>query len=48
MWNKLTNSKVFYMILAVMCSIGLWLYIDIIEAPQSTTTVYNIPVTFIG
>ena len=35
MWNKLTNSKVFYMILAVMCSIGLWLYIDIIEAPQS-------------
>ena len=36
------------MILAVMCSIGLWLYIDIIEAPQSTTTVYNIPVTFIG
>lgn len=48
MWNKLTNSKVFYMILAIMCSIGLWLYIDIIEAPQSTTTVYNIPVTFIG
>ena len=48
MWNKLTNSKVFYMILAVMCSIGSWLYIDIIEAPQSTTTVYNIPVTFIG
>lgn len=48
MWNKLTNSKVFYMIVAIFCSIALWLYIDIVEAPKSTTTIYSIPVTFLG
>ncbi len=48
LWEKLSNSKVFYMILAIACSVALWLYIDIVEAPKSTTTVYNIPVTFIG
>ncbi len=48
LWEKLSNSKVFYMILAIACSVALWLYIDIVEAPKSTTTIYNIPVTFIG
>lgn len=48
MWNKIINSKIFYMILAIVCAIALWLYVDIVEAPKSTTTISNIPVTFVG
>ena len=48
MWSKISNSKAAYMVLAIVCSIALWLYVDIVEAPKSTTTVSNIPVTFVG
>lgn len=48
MWSKISNSKAAYMVLAIACSIALWLYVDIVEAPKSTTTVTNIPVTFVG
>ena len=39
MWSKISNSKAAYMVLAIVCSIALWLYVDIVEAPKSTTTV---------
>ncbi len=48
MWSKISNSRVFYAVLAFLCAIACWLYVDIVQAPNTTTTKYNIPVTFIG
>lgn len=48
MWNKFTQSKVFYMILAIVCAVLCWLYVDMVAAPEIEETHYNIPVTFIG
>lgn len=48
MWNKIANSKWFYMILAIACAIGIWLYVDVVQAPDTTVTVENIPITFVG
>ena len=38
MWSKISNSKAAYMVLAIVCSIALWLYVDIVEAPKRTQT----------
>lgn len=48
MWTKFTNSKIFCAIVAVFCAIVCWLYVDIVQAPKTPGTVYNIPVTFYG
>lgn len=48
MWNKISRSKVFYMILALICAVIAWLYVDLVEAPDAKDTIYNIPVTFVG
>ena len=48
MWSKISNSKIFYMVLAIACAIGIWLYVDIVQAPDTTVTVDSIPVTFVG
>ena len=48
MWDKITNSRVFYAVIAVICSFAIWLYIDISQSPNYTTTLRNIPVTFAG
>lgn len=48
MWSKISSSKAFYMILAIVCAIISWLYVDIVEAPDAKDTIYNIPVTFVG
>lgn len=48
MWNKISRSKAFYMIVAVIFAIVAWLYVDLVEAPDAKDTIYNIPVTFVG
>lgn len=48
MWTKISQSKVFYMVLAIVCAVLCWLYVDMVEAPDIEETHYNIPVTFIG
>lgn len=48
MWNKISSSKVFYMVLAIASAIIFWLYVDIVEQPDATETYRNIPVTFAG
>lgn len=48
MWNKISNSKIFYAIVAIFCAIICWLYVDIVKAPNTESVVANIPVTFYG
>lgn len=48
MWNKISNSKIFYAIVAIFCAIICWLYVDIVQAPGTPRTIANIPVTFYG
>lgn len=48
MWSKISTSKLFYMIVAIICAIIFWLYVDIVQAPDATETYRNIPVTFMG
>lgn len=48
MWTKISQSKAFYMVVAIVFAIICWLYVDMVEAPDIEETHYNIPVTFIG
>jgi YbbR domain-containing protein len=48
MWNKFKSSRAFYALTAVLCAIVLWLYVDITTEPDASTTIRNIPVTFLG
>ncbi|MBQ4427752.1 MAG: hypothetical protein IJP67_00430 [Oscillospiraceae bacterium] len=41
-------SKAAYIALAIIAAITLWLYITLIENPESTTRVTNIPISFTG
>ena len=42
------NKKILSMLLAVVISLGIWLYVVLVENPEKTATLYNIPVTFSG
>ncbi|MBR1781789.1 MAG: hypothetical protein IJ751_10360 [Oscillospiraceae bacterium] len=48
MWNKITQSKIFYMVISIICAIACWLYVDVVYAPETPKTIYNIPVTVYG
>ncbi|MCD7858521.1 MAG: hypothetical protein LUG55_12200 [Clostridiales bacterium] len=48
MWNKLKGSRLAYGLLAVLCAVALWLYVDITTEPDAYTTIRNIPVTILG
>ncbi len=48
MWSKISNSRVFYAVLAFLCAIAGWLYVETVQAPNTSTTLNNFPVTFIG
>lgn len=48
MWNKVTNSRAFYIVISVLCAVFAWLYVDIVEVPDQTKHISNIPVTFVG
>ena len=48
MGKKLLDSKILYMVLAVILAIGLWFYVSIVRGEPSKQTVRGIPVTFVG
>ena len=48
MWNKIFNSKLVLVLIAVLFAVAFWLYVDIVEQPDATETYHNIPVTFLG
>lgn len=48
MWNKFKGSRLAYALLALLCAIFLWLYVDITTEPDAYNTIRNIPVTFLG
>lgn len=48
MIDKIKNSKIFYMILALLGALFLWFYVDLVEQPDISQTIYGIPVTFQG
>ncbi|MCD7917593.1 MAG: hypothetical protein LUF84_03910 [Clostridiales bacterium] len=47
-WNNLKGSRLAYILLAVLCAVVLWLYVDITTEPDAYTTIRNIPVTILG
>ena len=48
MWNRVQNSRGFYIFLAVAIAIICWFYVDITVEPDIHMSVRNIPVTYEG
>lgn len=48
MGKKLLDSKILYMVLAVILAVGLWFYVSIVRGEPATNTIEGIPVTFVG
>lgn len=48
MGKKLLDSKILYMVLALLMAVSLWFYVNMIRGELHTTTISNIPVTFVG
>lgn len=48
MWNKIKNSNAAYMVIAVVCAVLLWLYVDVTVEPDTRVVLRNIPVSFVG
>ena len=48
MWNKLKQSKAFYVVIAILGAIVFWLYVDIAQPSEANVPIRGIPVTFTG
>lgn len=48
MGKKLLDSKILYMVLAVILAVGLWFYVSIVRGEPSKQPIRGIPVTFVG
>lgn len=48
MIKKISNSRVFYIVVSLLAAILLWLYVTNVENPDKATTINGIPVSFIG
>ena len=48
MGKKLLDSKILYMVLAVILALGLWFYVSIVRGEPTTNTIEGIPITFVG
>lgn len=48
MWNKIKNSKGFYIAISIIFAIACWFYVDITVEPDIQVSVRNIPVSFEG
>lgn len=46
--NKISNSKIFWIIFSVLASITLWLYVAYTENTEIESTISNVPVQFVG
>ncbi len=48
MGKKILNSKILYVLLSIVVSVGLWLYVTATDTTPHTQTIHNIPVNFTG
>lgn len=48
MWNKIKDSKGFYIAISIIFAIACWFYVDITVEPDIQISVRNIPVAFEG
>lgn len=48
MWDKIKNSKGFYIAISITFAIVCWFYVDITVEPDISVTVHNIPITYEG
>lgn len=42
------SRKLLYFIIALVVSLGLWVYVVTVENPEDSATLHNIPVVFEG
>lgn len=48
MWDKVKNSKGFYIALSILCAVICWFFVDLTVEPDIYVKVRNIPVTYEG
>lgn len=48
MWDKVKNSKGFYIALSIICAVICWFYVDLTVEPDIYVKVRNIPVSYEG
>jgi YbbR domain-containing protein len=48
MWNKIRNTRGFFMALALFCAILCWLFVDVTQEPRTYRTIRDIPVQLVG
>jgi len=48
MGSKISDSKVFYLVISILISVALWLYVVNVENPNGDKNVHNIPITIQG
>ena len=47
MWEKIKNSRSFYVVISILLAIASWLYVDA-QNPDASVTINNIPVSYVG
>lgn len=48
MWNKIRQINVLYMVIAILCAVLVWFYVDLTVEPEVKKTIHDIPVEFVG
>ncbi len=48
MWNKIRNTRGFYMLLALFCAVLCWLFVDVTQEPRTSRTIRDVPVQLVG
>lgn len=48
MWNKLRNTRGFYIAISIFCAIFCWLFVDVTQEPKTSRTIRDIPVHLTG
>ncbi len=48
MLNRLKHINFLYVLLAIVCAVLCWLYVDVTVEPDTRVTIHSIPVTFVG
>lgn len=48
MGKKILDSKILYVILSLVIASALWLYVTSMDKTNESTTIYGVPVTFVG
>lgn len=48
MWNKIRNTKGFFMALSLFCAVLCWLFVDVTVEPRTSRTIRDVPVQLVG